>query len=125
MANVLCVDDEKNILTVMRKVLEKASLNVTTETNPVKGLEAATQGNFDLFIIDIMMPEMNGYELCKELKENDHTKNVPIIFLTAKNEISDMLEGYYVGAHIYLSKPFNSKIFLERVLELLKGAKED
>lgn len=125
MAHILCVDDDTGILTVLQKVLEKGGLTVTTQSNPAKALAMTADNDYDLFVIDVVMPEMDGYALCRNLRGQEKTKDTPIVFLTGKNEIGDMLQGYNQGAHIYLGKPFNSRILLERVMELLKKYKKN
>ncbi|MCP4697652.1 MAG: response regulator, partial [Gammaproteobacteria bacterium] len=93
----------------------KASITVTTETNPVKGLETASQGNFDLFIIDIMMPEMNGYEVCQKLKSDPNTRGIPVIFITAMSSAQDEAKGLAYGAIDYIIKPISPPIVKARV----------
>jgi DNA-binding response OmpR family regulator len=98
---------------------------VTLATDGIKGLEKYHQGNYDLCILNVMMPRKDGFTVAREIREKDTT--LPIIFLTAKTLKEDVLEGFKIGADDYITKPFNSEELLFRIQAILKRtmAKED
>lgn len=111
---ILVVDDEPINLQVLRKVLQD-HYHVLFATNGEKALEIAAQQIPDLVLLDINMPKMTGYEVCKRLKENPLTKEIPVIFITSLNEEEDEAKGFAVGGVDYIQKPFSSPILLCRV----------
>src|SRR6056297_2739106 len=104
---ILIVDDQPNNLKVISSVLgDKYSISVANSgENALKILNKVTP---QLILLDIMMPGMNGFEVCEKLKANEGTKEIPVIFLTAKTEISDLVKGFNYGAVDYITKPFNA-----------------
>lgn len=112
---LLVVDDTPDNLTLMSGLL-KEHYRVKVSNRGVKALEIAVgQPQPDLILLDIMMPEMDGYEVCRLLKENPDTEHIPVIFLTAKTESEDEAHGLALGAADYLTKPVNPAILLARV----------
>ncbi len=125
---ILLVEDDQNFGDVLKSYLEMHDYDVTLASDGVAGFESYKRGSFDLCIFDVMMPRKDGFTLAKEVREKD--KEMPIIFLTAKNLKEDILEGFKIGADDYLAKPFNSEELLMRIQAILrrvnKGAdKED
>lgn len=125
-SNVLIVEDEKEIGILLKKYLEVEGYNVVLKEDGVQGVEAFENDVFDIVVTDIMMPRLDGIELCKLIRK---VSNVPIIFLTAKNEEVDKLIGLMQGADDYITKPFSIrevvarvKSMLRRYLELSQGA---
>ena len=108
---ILVVDDEKTLVKGMKFNLENEGYEVECAYDGAAALELAREGRFDLIILDVMMPEMDGLEACMKIRE---FSNVPIIMLTAKSEDADKLMGFECGADDYLTKPFN-------ILELKAG----
>ncbi|MDM8558439.1 hybrid sensor histidine kinase/response regulator [Candidatus Parabeggiatoa sp. HSG14] len=124
---VLIVDDNSQNLRVLGNILKENGLSPAFAKNGVKGLNSAKKKLPDLILLDIMMPEMNGFEVCEKLKQYPTTKDIPVIFLTAKTEKEDIIKGLEQGAVDYVTKPFNTKELMTRVnthLEL-KSAKEE
>ncbi len=124
---ILIVDDTPKNIQVVGTVLREKEYNISVATNGLDAIKLTEKALPDLILLDIMMPEMDGYETCEKLKENEKTKNIPIIFLTAKNEIEDKIKGFDLGAVDYVTKPFNIPELLARVkthLEL-KFGRED
>ncbi len=116
---ILLVEDDPNFGDVLRSYLEMNDYDVTLATNGNAGFDAFKRhGGFSLCIFDVMMPQKDGFTLAKEVRERD--KNVPIIFLTAKNLKEDILQGFKIGADDYISKPFNSEELLMRIQAVLK-----
>ena len=108
MNTILIVDDDENNIFLIRCFLEKENFQVTEALSGLKALEMVHHGPHpDLIILDIMMPEMDGYEVCRRLKENEETRPIPVIMLTAKNTTEDMVKGLNIGASDYITKPVN------------------
>ncbi len=103
---VLVVDDEEVIRRFLRIYLTKWGYEVKEASDGEQGLEQLGCEGFDFLILDILMPNMDGWQVLKEVKSNPKTKDIPVIVLTAKNEDSDMFKGYELGASYYLTKPF-------------------
>ena len=115
---ILVVDDQPMNLKVIASVLGiDYSLSIANNgTNALKMLE---NGLPDLILLDIMMPDMDGYEVCRRIKANEKTKDIPIIFLTAKTDIDDIIKGFDLGAVDYITKPFNPTEMRVRVVNHL------
>jgi len=111
--NILIVDDEKDIIDLLSYNLKKNDFNVISANN---GKEALLKLNnsIDLIILDIMMPEMDGYETCKSIKYKTEFKNIPIFFLTAKSTTDDEFKGLKIGAEDYIKKPISIKNLILR-----------
>lgn len=115
--HILLVEDEENFGIVLKNYLELSNYIVTHCVNGKLGLNAFRQGAFDICIFDIMMPEMDGFSLAKEIR-TFNTKT-PIIFLTAKTQKHDMIEGYQIGADDYITKPFDTEVLLLKIKAIL------
>lgn len=112
--HILVVDDEPVNLQIMRFIL-KDYCQITFATGGAKALEAVGKIRPDLILLDVMMPEMDGFEVCTRLKENPETLDIPIIFLTAKTQPEDIVQGFSAGAVDYVIKPFRKEELLARV----------
>lgn len=117
---ILIVDDEKDIIEFLQYSFEKEGYKVFTAQNGVKGKELALSTKPDLIILDIMMPGIDGVELCKELREIPDFEETLIIFLTARAEDYSQIAGFEVGADDYITKPVRPRVLLARVQALLK-----
>jgi two-component system alkaline phosphatase synthesis response regulator PhoP/two-component system response regulator VicR len=103
---VLIVDDEEIIRKFLRINLLKWGYEVKEAMDGVQALEQLGKDTYDLLISDVLMPNKNGWEVLKAVRSNLKTKDMPVIILTAKNEDSDMFQGYELGANYYMTKPF-------------------
>jgi len=110
---VLVVDDEQNIVDILRFNLEREGYEVITAEDGVQGLNLARSSDPDLILLDVMMPEMDGFQVCRELRKED--KLTPIIMLTAREEEADRVMGLELGADDYVSKPFSVRELMARV----------
>ena len=110
---VLVVDDEQNIVDILRFNLEREGYEVITAEDGVQGLAMARSSDPDLILLDVMMPEMDGFQVCSELRKED--KLTPIIMLTAREEEADRVMGLELGADDYVSKPFSVRELMARV----------
>ena len=116
---VLVIDDDNDILEFIAKLLQD-EISVSFANNGPKGLELARFHNPDLILLDVMMPNMDGFEVCKRLQSNPETKNIPVIFLTGKGDEEDISIGLKLGAVDYITKPFNPHHVITKVKNQLK-----
>ncbi len=116
--HILLVEDDPNFGSVLRDYLSMNDFDVTLAKNGMEGFEKYKKGNFDLCILDVMMPYKDGYTLAKEIR--DRNAEVPIVFLTAKSMKEDVLKGYKVGADDYLNKPFDSEVLLMKIKAIMQ-----
>lgn len=114
---ILVVDDEKTLVKGMKFNLENEGYEVECAYDGAAALELAREGRFDLIILDVMMPEMDGLEACMKIRE---FSNVPIIMLTAKSEVFDRIQGLEMGADDYIVKPFEMKELIARINAVLR-----
>ncbi|MBR7101417.1 MAG: response regulator transcription factor [Clostridia bacterium] len=121
MFNILVVDDEKNTRLFLKAVLEDAGYKVLTATNGIDALNVMEDQHVDLIVLDIMMPQMDGYEFTKTLRENDN--NLPILMISAKQLPQDKHKGFLVGTDDYITKPIDDEEMLYRIKALLRRAK--
>lgn len=114
-ATLLIVDDNPNNIQLLKAILSLRGYQLLVAKNGIQALEYVKTVLPDLIIMDIMMPEMDGFEACQHLKGNPATQNIPIIFLTAKTHIDDIMKGFELGAVDYISKPFSTNELVARV----------
>lgn len=121
MFNILVVEDDKNLRKLITTCLKREQYKTYEATNGVEALDILDKNYIDLIVTDIMMPQMDGYELTRELRQAKY--NTPILLITAKSTINDKKEGFYVGADDYMVKPIDIEELSLRVKALLKRAK--
>jgi diguanylate cyclase (GGDEF)-like protein len=124
---VLMVDDTPTNLDILGHIMKMGGLSLSVAPNGETALKIISRDKPDLILLDVMMPGINGFEVCEKLKEDDNTKDIPVIFITAKVETDDIVRGFDVGGVDYIIKPFNEKEVLVRVgtqLSLKKAAYE-
>ena len=119
-SNILVIEDDTLVARTIERCLRGNEYHVQVVNTGVAGLRAARRKIPDLVLLDVMMPGMDGYTVCKEMREDVLLKDVPIIFLTAKNKVEDKIIGLSVGADDYLGKPFNLDELLLRVKAILR-----
>ena len=110
---VLIVEDEKNIVDILRFNLQREKFNTLEAYDGEEGLNKARTGNPDLILLDVMLPKMNGFDVCRQLRQEGN--NVPVIILTAREEESDKVLGLEIGADDYITKPFSMRELIARV----------
>ena len=115
MAKVLVIDDSRLIAHVAKTILTKCGHEVILAQDGLAGLRAARSEEPDMILLDLIMPVMDGYDVCQRLKERDSTKEIPIIMLTSKDEPSDKVKGLEMGASDYVTKPFDEGELIARV----------
>ena len=117
---ILVVDDDPDILTLVRYNLEKEGFKISTVESGEEAIEKARKIKPDLLILDLMLPGMDGLEVCRLLKSDAAVKHIPVMMLTAKGEETDIVVGLELGADDYLTKPFSPKVLAARVRALLR-----
>ncbi len=119
-SNILIVDDNAQNAELLQAYLEPLECNVQTARDGVEALEMVAQQPPDLILLDIMMPRMSGFEVCRRLKSDPATRDISIVMVTALNELADVERGVDSGADDFLSKPINKLELLARVKSLLR-----
>ena len=117
---ILTVEDDEDILELLKYNLAKEGYRVTAVTSGEEGLQLARSTAPDLILLDLMLPGVDGLEVCRRLKLDAKTRRVPIIMLTAKGEEADIVTGLELGAEDYISKPFSTRVLLARVRAVLR-----
>ena len=102
---ILIVEDDATSLGAVRQILLQKGYDVTTAASAEEALSVLEKVSFDLFLLDVLMPGMSGYDLCRRIREKPETEGTPVIFLTAKGLLMDMAEGQDAGSDLYLIKP--------------------
>ena len=120
MPHILCIDDEQNILDLLTFNLEAAGYSTLTATTGADGLAVAKQAIPSAILLDLMLPDMDGTDVCKGLKADPMTASIPIIMLTAKDSEVDKILGLELGADDYITKPFSVRELVARVKALLR-----
>lgn len=117
---ILIVDDETDLVETVVFQLQEAGYEVTSAYDGLEGLEKAQSQKPDLIILDLMLPKMDGYKVCKMLKVDNRHNKIPIILFSARAGKQDEKLGYECGANAYITKPFEASILLSKIKELLK-----
>lgn len=120
MKKVLIIDDEEDIRDLIQYNLEKEGFEVSTAENGRKGLDRLNEKKPDLILLDVMMPEMDGMEVCEIIRKNNKFNDVVICFLTARNEDYSQIAGLDIGGDDYISKPVKPKVLISRINALLR-----
>lgn len=118
--NLLIVDDEEPIRELIRYNVEKNGYQATTAANGKDALDIARSQKIDLLILDLMLPDMSGLDICRILKNDTKTSSIPIIMVTAKTEDSDIVTGLELGADDYVTKPFSPRVLIARIQSVLR-----
>ena len=120
---LLLIDDDPNLILLVQDYLEFRGYQIMTANNGAEGLKALESGVPDLIICDVMMPEMDGYSFIQEVRKDPKTSWIPVIFLSAKSQIQDRIQGLNQGADVYLVKPFEPEELVAQVESSLSQAK--
>ena len=116
---ILVVDDDEMVLMALDELLKPEGYDVQTVSSGTEALQKLNQNGYDLLMLDVIMPEMDGFELCKKIRGLDQYKDTPIVFLTAKSREEDRVRGLEVGANLFLSKPISPDKLLGIVADTL------
>lgn len=121
---ILAVDDERHIVRLVQINLQKEGYDVVTASNGREALEKVASEKPDLIVMDVMMPEMDGFQALEGLKADPETAKIPVIMLTAKAQDADVFRGWQSGADLYLTKPFNPMELITFVKRIFQGQAE-
>ena len=124
-ASILVIEDSEADRMLIQRTLGKRNYSVIVAYDGEAGLKLVHEHKFDLIILDYLLPGMNGVEICKILKEDGRTRNIPVIFLTVVEAGEVILECYGAGAEFYMHKPIDSKYLLKEVGSILAGTREN
>lgn len=120
MQKIMIVEDEDDIVTLLQYNLEREGFEVAAETNGGRAVNAIALWQPDLILLDWMLPEKSGIDICREIRESNDLRNIPIIMLTARGEEADKIEGLSIGADDYMTKPFSVPELVARIRALLR-----
>ncbi len=118
--SVLAVEDDKDILELLTYTLEKEGFDVVGATTGERALEAARSNTPDIILLDLMLPGIDGLDVCRELRSDPKTRRIPVIIVSAKGEEADIVAGLELGADDYVTKPFSPRILSARVRAVLR-----
>jgi DNA-binding NarL/FixJ family response regulator len=123
MKKILVVDDDRILRSVLQHSLEQKGYQVKTVTSGIDALTAFNQDVPDIIVSDVSMPEMDGFEFCRQLRSQPSGKLIPFIFLSAKSDLDDRIQGHSIGADDYLTKPFEMKELLAKIEALIERSR--
>jgi len=118
--NILVVEDEADILELIRYNLAREGYRVIPVTSGEKVLDAVRRGKPHLIVLDLMLPGMDGFEVCRQLKQDPQSRAIPVVILTARSEDADMVAGLELGADDYITKPFSPRVLIARIRTVLR-----
>jgi len=121
MKKILVVDDEKRIVEILKAYIEREGYQVITAFDGKAALEQTHQQHPDLIVLDLMLPEISGWDVCRALRQDSA---IPIVMLTARDDVRDKISGLEMGADDYITKPFNPKEVVSRVRAVLRRTEE-
>jgi two-component system alkaline phosphatase synthesis response regulator PhoP len=121
---ILLIEDEEDIAALIKLQAELSGYKMSVETDGLNGLRAVEREKPDLLILDIMLPGLNGLDVCRKVKNNNDLKHIPIILISAKSEELDVILGLELGADDYVTKPFSPKVLFSRVKAVLRRKNE-
>lgn len=122
MPKIIIVEDEDDIVTLLQYNLEREGFSVVSETNGGRALDVVAAEHPDLILLDWMLPEKSGIDICRSIRKSNDLRNIPIIMLTARGEEADKIEGLSIGADDYMTKPFSIPELIARIRALLRRA---
>jgi len=119
---ILIVDDEPNIVTALEYLLQQRGYDVSIARDGEEALAALARGRPDLVLLDVMMPKLNGYEVCRRIREREDWRDVRVVMLSAKGREAEVRKGMSLGADLYVTKPFSNMDLVARIETLLGQA---
>jgi DNA-binding response OmpR family regulator len=122
---VLVVDDDKHAVEILYRLLEKDGFEVLRAQSGTEALAIATKEQIDVILLDVMMPQMNGFEVCEKLRNDTRTRDVPVILLTAKDDMETRVVGMKLGVSEFLTKPINKRELFTRIRAQIHQRKLD
>lgn len=122
-SKVMIVDDNPMNVELLEEILSKFNLKISSFLKPKEACQAMLHEKFDLFLLDVMMPEMSGFELAKKIKDSTENQNTPIIFISALSDTHNKMKGYNLGSFAYIEKPFDINLIKTQIYNILKNQK--
>src|ERR1700722_5026603 len=122
--SILLIEDEEDIAALIKLQADISGYKLHVETDGINGLRTIERDKPDLVILDLMLPGMNGLDICRKMKHSPELKNIPVIIISAKNEELDVVLGLELGADDYVAKPFSPKVLFSRIKAVLRRGKE-
>lgn len=122
---IILVEDEEDIAALIKLQADLSGYNLHVEVDGINGLKAIEREMPDLVVLDIMLPGLNGFDVCRRMRSNPELKNTPIIIISAKSEELDVVLGLELGADDYVAKPFSPKVLMSRIKAVLRRGKEE
>jgi DNA-binding response OmpR family regulator len=119
--HILIVDDEPNIVMSLEFLMRKSGYQVSIARNGTEALDAVDRTAFNVVLLDVMMPDVDGYQVCRYLRQRPDRAGTRVIFLSAKSKDADIQKGYDAGADLYIPKPFSTRQLMEKVKEMLQA----
>ena len=120
MKTILAVDDDPDILALEEKILKREGYEVLTASNGAKAISLIKAGrSIDLILLDVMMPNINGFEVSQWVRGSENEKRIPVVFVTAKDDAQSMKEGFRAGGTVYLTKPFTTTQLVKTVSSII------
>lgn len=116
---ILLVDDEPNIVMSLEFLMRKNGYQVGIARNGTEALAAIDATPYDLVLLDVMMPDVDGYQVCRQIRERPSRAQTKVIFLSAKSQPTDVQQGYAAGADLYIPKPFSTRQLMDKIRDLL------
>ncbi|RME79079.1 MAG: response regulator [Chloroflexi bacterium] len=117
---ILIVDDEENIVVSLEFLVEQAGYELRVARNGEEALQQVADFHPDLVLLDLMMPRINGFEVCRRIRQNPDWKDIKVVMLTAKGREVEVAKGMAVGANDYITKPFSTRELMSRIAEILE-----
>ena len=124
-ARILLVDDDTDILDFLKYNLDQGGFETDTADSGIKALDMVSKKSYDIVILDVMMPQMDGMETCEKIRESSSDRDLIIVFLTARGEDYSQIAGFDAGADDYITKPIKPKVFVSKINALLKRNRKD
>ncbi|MGM0379302.1 MAG: response regulator [Bacillota bacterium] len=121
MEKILVIEDEKNIILTLKMLLKNHDFETRFTKSGSEGIQIIEDFNPDIILLDILLPDMNGYLICEAIRENYTKKELPIIFMSAKSEEKDIQKAYNLGGNDYIVKPFENEELIRRINKILEG----
>lgn len=121
MTTILVAEDERDIRELIAFTLKYHGFEVITADNGEQALQLATETQPDLLLLDVRMPRLTGYEVCQQVKQQESTRDIPVVFLSAKGQEAEIIQGRQAGAVDYILKPFSPQELAERLKAVLGG----
>jgi CheY-like chemotaxis protein len=123
MPRILIAEDEPDIRELIALTLQFSGFDVVSTKDGVEAVDVAQKEHFDLILMDVRMPRMTGYEACRRLRENETTRHIPVVFLSAKGQEAEVQAGLQAGANQYILKPFAPDMLTRKIHEILNGSR--